>query len=242
MKLDFMRIAASTIVVIASITLFLSNANSQPDSSPLPVILIHGYRQDASVWQTWEDLLESDGIPHGSITFVQSDDDCGSAKDHAMELRHIVQNVLLQTGSEQINIVGHSKGGLDARVYLQSGTDDVANLIMIGTPNDGSPLADIYNDTECMPAAADLKRGSSASRANENTNTDYHTISGDWRWGYPWFLINGNLEIPGPDDGWVPVASVESLGYADILGRTDNEHANLLGAEEYDLARGVLLR
>jgi triacylglycerol esterase/lipase EstA (alpha/beta hydrolase family) len=54
-----------------------------------------------------------------------------------------------QTGQNQVNIVGHSKGGLDARVYLANGTHDVANLIMIGTPNAGSPLAESSN-TGCI--------------------------------------------------------------------------------------------
>ena len=40
-----------------------------------------------------------------------------------------------QSGQNKVNIVGHSKGGLDARMYLGNSTQDVANLIMIGTPN-----------------------------------------------------------------------------------------------------------
>ena len=44
-----------------------------------------------------------------------------------------------------MNIVGHSKGGLDARVYLSNGTHDVANLIMIGAPNAGSPSTQSSN-------------------------------------------------------------------------------------------------
>ena len=37
----------------------------------------------------------------------------------------------------QINIVAYSKGGLEARAYLANNlsNNDVANLIMIGTPN-----------------------------------------------------------------------------------------------------------
>ena len=51
----------------------------------------------------------------------------------------------MKTGQDKVNIVGHSKGGLDARVFLAHNItrDDVANLIMIGTPNAGSPLADL---------------------------------------------------------------------------------------------------
>ena len=36
---------------------------------------------------------------------------------------------------------------------------------MIGTPNAGSPLAEIYDDTGCMPAASDLKPASPATKA-----------------------------------------------------------------------------
>lgn len=215
---------------------------SQPDESVLPVILIHGYRQDASVWETWEELLEADGIPYLSITFTRSDDDCGSAGDHATELGEKVREFLRQTGRQQLNIVGFSKGGIDARVYLQGGTNDVANLIMIGTPNAGSPLAEMYSDIGCMPAAADLTPGSTATSARENTNTDYHTISGDWRYWYYWMLFEGNPEIEGPDDGWVPTSSVEALRYSNVLGQTSSYHTDLLGPEEYDLAREVLTR
>jgi triacylglycerol esterase/lipase EstA (alpha/beta hydrolase family) len=52
--------------------------------------------------------------------------------------------------------VGHSKGGLDARIFLDiTDTKDVAILIMIGTPNVGSPAAET-NDA-CAPAVFDLR-------------------------------------------------------------------------------------
>lgn len=64
--------------------------------------------------------------------------------DHARELEQIVQQVKSITGQTHVNIVVHSKGGLDARVFLaNTGTSDVANLIMVGTPNAGSIHADI---------------------------------------------------------------------------------------------------
>ena len=69
-------------------------------------------------------------------------DECGSALDHSNDLSQIVQDVKSWRLNDQVNMVSHSKGGLDARVYLdKSGTHDVANLIMIGTPNGGNPLA-----------------------------------------------------------------------------------------------------
>ena len=80
------------------------------------------------------------------------------AADHAKELDMQVKQVQQTTGSKQVNIVGHSKGGLDARVYLANNSvKDVANLIMIGTPNAGSPLA--QTSDICKPAVDDLKPG-----------------------------------------------------------------------------------
>jgi triacylglycerol esterase/lipase EstA (alpha/beta hydrolase family) len=41
---------------------------------------------------------------------------------------------------EKVNVVAHSKGGLDTREYLRSVvTVDINSLLMIGTPNLGSP-------------------------------------------------------------------------------------------------------
>jgi triacylglycerol esterase/lipase EstA (alpha/beta hydrolase family) len=76
--------------------------------------------------------------------FRQSNDECGSANDHAKELGQIIKEVKMKTWQDKVNIVGHSKGGLNARVYLADNisSNDVAYVIMIGTPNAGSPLAD----------------------------------------------------------------------------------------------------
>jgi triacylglycerol esterase/lipase EstA (alpha/beta hydrolase family) len=104
----------------------------QTREKPLPVILVHGYAEDAAVWKKWEDMLRKDGIRFFTVTFEDSDDKCGSAKQHAIELERMVQNVKEQSGSQKINIVGHNKGGLDARISLDiTDTKDIANLIMM---------------------------------------------------------------------------------------------------------------
>jgi hypothetical protein len=222
-----------SLFVLVSLTFIPYSGRAQTET--LPVVLVHGYFEDASVWSTWEALLEIDRVPFYTVTFT-NDDECGSALEHAVELQDIVQDILSSSGSERVNIVAHSKGGLDSRVYLTSGTDDVANLIMIGTPNLGSPLALLNN--LCAPAVWDLRPGASVHDAPRNINTNYYTISGNWLpnfWG-----SGGNPYIAGRDDGIVPVYSVESENYFKSLGRTWHYHTDLMGQEEYDMARGVL--
>ncbi|HKG88688.1 MAG TPA: hypothetical protein VKA95_10205, partial [Nitrososphaeraceae archaeon] len=216
-------------------------ANGQPET-PLPVLLIHGYRSTHNVWDEWEDNLRDEGIYTKAITFPRNDE-CGSAMDHAIQLNQIVRDFREEARAEKINIVTHSKGGLDARVYLANNPSsaDVANLIMIGTPNEGSPLADrYYRSDDCKPAVYDLMTTSPVLRVEKNEHTRYHTIASSWiivyqyrppfwtlddincpspsnwfdleGWNFLAFQYNGRYEIKGPDDGIVPVKSVEEPG------------------------------
>jgi triacylglycerol esterase/lipase EstA (alpha/beta hydrolase family) len=87
-----------------------------------------------------------------------------------LDLNQIVEDLQSRTQADRINIVAHSKGGLDARVFLANNmaSDDVENLIMIGTPNAGSPLAEHFVSQGiivCDPAIFDLLPGSAATNA-----------------------------------------------------------------------------
>ena len=229
----------NSIIVISILVLVTINgaffhvplAESQT-TDPLPVILVHGYRQDASSWNLWEELLEINDIPYRKASFENGR--CGSSSDHAIELSQIVEQVKQETNSEKVNLVGFSKGGLDARVYLQDGNKNVANLIMIGTPNGGAPLA--YWDTICTPAADDLEFGSQASQASQNLNTKYYTIYGNW---LPY--TGGNTFIPGSDDGIVPIWSVNSEIYFKNIGWTYDRHSYLQTENEFYITCPILL-
>jgi triacylglycerol lipase len=208
------------------------------ETSVLPVLLVHGYLEDATIWRTWENLLREDGIPFYTVTFT-NDDECGSAAAHAIELQRIIQKFLNSTDYTKVNIAAHSKGGLDARAYLATATDDVASLIMIGTPNAGSPST-LLNSV-CAPAIYDMRPGAGVQESPRNVHTKYFTISGDWLPDFWGFGNGGNFYIPGPDDGLVPVSSVESKSYFESLGRTFHTHMDLLGPEEYSMARDTLI-
>jgi len=130
--------------------------------------LIHGWNEGSGGslpihWDKWKEKLNQDEIPFCIVSFEQSNDACGSASDHAKELSHIVQNLTNSTKQDRINLIGYSKGGLDARVYLASdlANNNVANLIMVGTPNAGSWLP--YAINECDPGIKDLKPGAPAT-------------------------------------------------------------------------------
>lgn len=265
-----MLIIVST-ATTSSLWIFHS-ANGQPsitNKRPLPVILIHGYFEPKSVWDHWQNLLESKTKTF-AVTFNTTDDKCGSADEHAKELGQVIKEVKRETGQDKVNIVGHSKGGLDARVYLANNhtSKDVANLIMIGTPNAGSPLADfvvgnslpyiqsIYGKIFasywlCTPALLDLQTNANATLATRNNNTNYYTIAGNWIPNA--FIPNcsaqaidflGSTFLAAPSDGIVPLWSVESTNqtyFHNLLPHSTHCHQDLLGDQEFGLAEPILL-
>jgi len=238
--------------------------NAQSVHKPLPVLLIHGYASDTSIWNEWKSFLDRDHIPNKLVTFANNDP-CGSAKDHAKELNKIVNDFKLETGSSKINIVAHSKGGLDARVYLANNLSnaDVANLIMIGTPNKGTPIADeTAQGNQCTPAIFDFTTNSPILNVANNPNTNYDTIAGIWQPAfinnpfispipidvsgncidftifYP-IMVGGHIQMSGQDDGLVPLNSAEPPQFHS-LGETTKCHTNLLDENAYNLAFPIL--
>jgi pimeloyl-ACP methyl ester carboxylesterase len=258
------------VVIVVNGESFFPSANAQGrmcenlDSSiALPVLLIHGWNEGSEGalpihFGVWERQLDQLNIPFCTVSFQQSNDACGSAADHARELGQIIQNVKSASGQNQVNIVGYSKGGLDARVYLaNSNSQDVANLIMIGTPNAGSPVATTNNI--CWPAIVDIRPGAPATMAARNQHTNYYTIAGDWNpfkfcsfynvaVGTFNLLFSPLLYSPlnFPNDGLVPIESVELEPLFELepyftnLRHTSHCHQDLLSDEEYQLALPIL--
>lgn len=170
----------------------------------IPILLIHGYGEDAHVFDSWLKWLKIDHITNvKAITFL-NDDKCGTVAQHATELANQIHTT--------VNIVAHSQGGLVARWYIAHSQDKVANLIMIGTPNHGTEAA--YVDlSSCAGSAGvlDLQPHSDATQSVDKTNqTHYYTIAGNY--ATPCFFIAGFMYTCYliPNDGLVTVSSAQS--------------------------------
>jgi pimeloyl-ACP methyl ester carboxylesterase len=124
-----------------------------------------------------------------------------------------MDEILDKTGSERVNIVAHIKGGLDSRWYIADNDNGrVANLIMIATPNSGSPAA-LWDFSGCpFGSDFDLFHSSNATNVSDKfQSTNYYTIVGNWLPNFVspiWTYNGGSCLIPGPDDGFVPVGRV----------------------------------
>lgn len=109
------------------------------------VLLLHGFMQTRAVWQVMEDRLRYDG--YGVFSF-----DLGGLfyrfntkpiPELAQTIHDKLEGICQRYGLESFHIVGHSKGGLIARHYIQSlgGHRRVRSLTTLGSPHHGTPTA-----------------------------------------------------------------------------------------------------
>ena len=79
----------------------------------------------------------------GYTVYVSRIDGFGSIETKAQQLKEEIEAILAGTGAGKVNIIAHSKGGLDAKYMMKSlgMTGCVASFTTLCTPHTGSPIA-----------------------------------------------------------------------------------------------------
>ncbi|MCP3818864.1 alpha/beta fold hydrolase [Streptomyces sp. A3M-1-3] len=114
-------------------------------SSGTPVVLLHGFVDNRSVFVLLRRSLTAHGRHHvESLNYSPLTCDIRAAAD--LLGRHI-EEICARTGHPQIDIVGHSLGGLIARYYVQrlGGDTHVRTLVTLGTPHAGTRIAPLMS-------------------------------------------------------------------------------------------------
>ena len=112
-------------------------------ASKYPIILAHGIAaKQLRILNAFGKIgyeLEKEGYK----VFVADTDGFGSIENNAEQLKNYINRVLLLTGAEKVNIIAHSKGGLDSKYMITKlGMEDkVASLTTLCTPHKGSIIA-----------------------------------------------------------------------------------------------------
>ncbi|MFJ8973229.1 lipase family alpha/beta hydrolase [Streptomyces anulatus] len=110
------------------------------DDAP-PVVLLHGFIDNRSAFVVLRRALTRHGRRHlESLNYSPLTRDIRAA---AELLGLHVEEIRARTGHSQVDIVGHSLGGLIARYYVQrlGGDRRVRTLVTLGTPHGGTAVA-----------------------------------------------------------------------------------------------------
>jgi pimeloyl-ACP methyl ester carboxylesterase len=103
-----------------------------------PVLLIHGYLATKGSLHLLEQHLARRG--HVVLSFRFGPINLGDIRDSAGLVARKVESIIAQTGVPQVDIVGHSMGGLVGLYYVKrlGGRHRVRRLVLMGTPTQGT--------------------------------------------------------------------------------------------------------
>ena len=128
--------------------------------SPRPVVMVHGFNADFHTWDNYlgpqgylaslglQGYAVGDGQVEGVLNTGSLSDPTArtnSLAENAVILGQYIENVQKVTGAEKVDLLVHSMGGMISRYYLDRvmKTDNVAQLIILGTPMAGSACASL---------------------------------------------------------------------------------------------------
>lgn len=109
-----------------------------------PILMVHGvFFRDFRYLNYWGRIPEQLEL-NGAKVFYGNQQSAASIKSCGQELADRIKEICKETGSDKVNIIAHSKGGLDSRYALTIGdtASHVASLTTINTPHRGCIFAD----------------------------------------------------------------------------------------------------
>ena len=108
-----------------------------------PIVLVHGLAmKDTFFMKSFGRIDRILRIP-GHTVYKSDVDAVGSVETNAAQLKNEIETILTETGAEKVNIIAHSKGGLDAKYMIErlGMGEKAASLTTLCTPHQGSPVA-----------------------------------------------------------------------------------------------------
>lgn len=112
-----------------------------------PIIMLHGIGfRDLQYFNYWG-RIPKELVRNGATVYYGHQEAWGTIENNANIIKKTIEKVLEENHCDKVNIIAHSKGGLDAR-YLISGLhmeNQVASLTTMSTPHRGSELLNLLN-------------------------------------------------------------------------------------------------
>jgi triacylglycerol lipase len=124
---------------------FKAQGGVESSSARRPIVFVAGLLQSAETIAPLVDPLREEGFD--VTVYVPPRLGLGDINGYARSVGEVVERVLERTGAEQVDLLGHSQGGVTARRYIQlvKGDAPVNTLVSMGSPQLGSDLGPLVN-------------------------------------------------------------------------------------------------
>lgn len=129
---------------LEKIELDISRKEEKICNTKYPILLVHGVFFRDYKYRNYWGRIPKELEKNGAKIFYGQQQSAASVYDSGKELALRIREIIEETGCEKINIIAHSKGGLDARMAISccDVSQYVASLTTINTPHKGCEFAE----------------------------------------------------------------------------------------------------
>lgn len=109
-----------------------------------PVVLIHGTGFHDRKWLNYWGRIPNTLLNQGCEIYYGHQDSWATIECNAKTVKKSIEEALTDSGAEKVNLIAHSKGGMEARYIISSlaMSDRIASLTTIACPHHGSKTMD----------------------------------------------------------------------------------------------------
>ena len=164
-----------------------------------PVLMVHGVGFRDLKWPLYWGRIPNALSDIGTELFYGQQDCWARIEDNAKSLKARVRQILDETDSEKVNIIAHSKGGLEARMVASTlgMSGQIASITTIGTPHRGSKTID-----RLLKAPDSLFNIASFAVDNwigliGDTKPNFYAVCKDFSTEYAEMFNKENPDVPG---------------------------------------------
>lgn len=121
-----------------------SRKNEKICATKYPILFVHGvFFRDSRILNYWG-RIPAELQKNGATVYYGEQQSALSVDDSSRELAEKIKKIVEKTGCEKVNVIAHSKGGLDTRCAISKyGCDKyIATLSTINTPHKGCLFAE----------------------------------------------------------------------------------------------------
>ena len=212
-----LSIISLVLIAIFGIASYIMNSNPlrvAKDSSGETVVLIHGLARGNIAMKAMAKRIVAAGYNVQQVGYKSM------GETPELVLNDVTEqiNACCATLETPVHLVGHSLGGILARAYLgENSLPNLKSVVLIGSPNKGTPIVDAFKEKWWMKLVGDV----ALSLNTENKGFLNSLKAPD----YPLGVIAGVVkegglfsdDIPGDDDGLVPLESTKVEGMNDFI-------------------------
>ena len=108
-----------------------------------PIVLVHGMMlKDFKRYRAFRGI-SNELSANGVKVYVTNQDGVGTIENNAKQLKDMIKVILEEKGIDKVNVIAHSKGGLDIRYMIHHFNmgKQIASLTTLSTPHHGSKLS-----------------------------------------------------------------------------------------------------